>query len=612
MFVAPALVLGSGWLQVVAVAAIVVVAVAVLRPPPRQWQGALAVGLGIQVLLRLPTGQLGGTRVSGASAAVVALAALPVLASAWLEAAPAARRRAGWAVAVGLGFVLLAAAGLGVAAVSARSGMHRGLQHAERGLDAAESGDQERAADELDQSTAGFDQARHRLGAPWAWPARVVPVLGHYAAAGTLAADAGHDVAAAGASAARQVPYDQLSPKDGKVDLDLLRSVGPPVDAAATELEQAARQVEALDTTWLIPPLTHRLDGLRDDLRKTVPEARRAADAVALAPAMLGGTGTRHYLVLFANPSEARPLGGYVGAYGELTAAGGKLELTRSGRTADLRIPDGPPPEPDPAGFEDRYSRFQPASHLGNVGVSPDFGAVAVESARLYGLALDAHFDGVLYVDPYGLAALLKLTGPITVDGLDEPLTEHNTASFLLLDQYTHFGDRADRFDFLTEASTATFRLLTNAKLPEPRKAFKALYPAVAVGAPALRGLRQGRGRPARPGRAQRLVPRCRWRRPDQRALVQRVAQQDRCLRAPVPALRGHGEPGGRDGRRVGHRPRDQRCAARPARPTCWATVTSSDGASRGGGRSGRTRASCRSTPRSCWTVLNSTAPTSP
>ena len=400
---------------------------------------------------------------------------------------------------------------------------------------------------------------------------------GDYAAAGTLAADAGHDVAAAGASAARLVPYDQLSPKDGKVDLDLLRSVGPPVDAAATELEQAAEQVEGLDTTWLIPPLTHRLAGLRDDLRKTVPEARRAADAVALRP--------RHARAVPApvttsscSPTPPR-LGRSEGTSvptGELAAAAGKLELTRSGRTADLHLPDGPPPEPDPAGFEDRYSRFQPASHLGNVSVSPDFGAVAVESARLYGLALAAHFDGVLYVDPFGLAALLKLTGPITVDGLDEPLTEHNTATFLLLDQYTHFGDRADRFDFLTEASTATFRLLTNAKLPEPRKAFNALYPAVSRGGCAS-SPSTGRGRPARPGRAQRLVPRCPWRRPDQRAILQRLAQQDRCLRPPIPALRGHGEPGGRHMDALVTVRVDQR-APSTCPPTCWATVTSRRG----------------------------------
>ena len=482
VLVAPGLVLTTGWLFVVSVVALVVVALALLVPPPRRWQGALAAGLGVQVLLRLPATHLMGASVTGATAGVVALAVMPVIGSAWRAAGARARRQVRRAVVGALVFTGLATVGLGVAALSGRTGVQRGLLHAERGLDAAESGDQDRAADELDQSSAGFAQARQQFAAPWTWPARVVPVLGHYAVAASLAAEAGHSVAASGAAAARQVPYDQLSPKDGQVDLELLRSAGPPVDSAATALEDAAARVDGLDTTWLVPPLVHRLAGLRDDLRKTIPEARGAADAVRLAPAMLGGTGTRHYLVLFGNPAEARPLGGYVGAYGELTASAGRLELTRSSRTADLHLPAGPALPADPAGFEERYSGFQPTSHLGNVTASPDFGEVAVESARLFGMALAVHFDGVLYVDPYGLEALLKLTGPITVEGMSEPLTEHTTAAFLVHDQYTIFAERAERFDFLTEAATATFRLLTNAKLPEPRQAFKALYPAVQSG----------------------------------------------------------------------------------------------------------------------------------
>jgi len=482
VLIAPGLVLVTGWLLAVAVVAFAVVGVAVVRPPARPWQAALAVALGIQVLLRLPTTAHGVLRPTAASAAVVLVAVLPLVVSAWRHSDGGERRWLRRAAVASVAFVGLAVVGLGVAALSGRSGMQRGIFHAERGLDAAESGDQARAADELDTSASGFGQARQRFAAPWTWPARVVPVLGQYAAAASLAADAGHDVAAAGAAAARQVPYDQLSPHDGQVDLSLLRSVSAPVDAAATELEHAAGAVEGMDTTWLASPLTRRLDALRNDLRKTVPEARRAAEAIRLAPAMLGGDGTRHYLVLFANPSEARALGGYVGAYGQLTASAGKLELTHSGRTADLAMPAGVVPGPDPAGFEARYSRFQLTSHLGNVSASPDFGAVAVEAARLYGMALDTHFDGVLYVDPYGLAALLKLTGPISVAGLEDPLTEHNAAEFLLREQYTKFPERADRFDYLTEVSTATFHMLTNAKLPQPNKAFKALYPAVQSG----------------------------------------------------------------------------------------------------------------------------------
>ncbi len=381
-------------------------------------------------------------------------------------------------------FTVVAAAGLALAAFGGRPGIDNGRIHAERGLRDLEDGAPELAAPELDQSAAGFDQARGSFSAPWAWPERVVPVLGHYAAGAVVAADTGYDVALSGAAAtARQVPYDQLSPKNGHLDVDLLRRVGPPVDAAeASGLERAAERMEGLDTTWLIPPLATRLGSLRDDLRKTVPEAKRAALAVDLAPAMVGVEGTRHYLVLFANPAEARSLGGYVGAYGVLTASDGTLEFGPSGRTAELHLAPDAALGADPTGFDQHYSSFQPASHLGNVSASPDFGAVAAEAARLYGSALGTEFDGVAYVDPAGLAGLLTLTGPINVEGLDEPLTEQNLAEFLLRAQYTTFGDRADRFDFLAEASTATFEVLTNAKLPEPRRAFENLYPTVAAG----------------------------------------------------------------------------------------------------------------------------------
>ncbi len=435
----------------------------------------------MQVLLRLPGASVAGHAVPLASALVAGLAMAPACWSAWGRSGPQTRRRAVRVVVGAAAFCLVAGVGLAVAAVTGRSGIEQGRIHAERGLSAAEFGDQDQAADELDQSAAGFDQARSRFSAPWTWPARLVPVLGHYATGAAMAADTGYDVAVAGARAARQVPYDELSPRDGHVDVALLRSVGPPVDAAASELERAAARMEALDTTWLVPPLTARLDSLRDDLRKTVPEARRAAEAVRLAPALVGGDGTRHYLILFANPAEARPLGGYVGAYGVLTAADGKLELTASGRSADLHLAPGAL-SPPTTGFEDRYSALQPASHLGNVSASADFGEVAAEASRLYGSALATAFDGVVYADPDGLAALLKLTGPIAVDGLDQPLTEHNVADFLLRDQYALFGDRADRFDFLTETSAATFKALTSAKLPEPRRAFGALAPAVESG----------------------------------------------------------------------------------------------------------------------------------
>jgi hypothetical protein len=170
-----------------------------------------------------------------------------------------------------------------------------------------------------------------------------------------------------------------------------------------------------------------------------------------------------------------------VGAYAELTADAGKVSMSASGRTADLA---GSPTQPATGveAFDAAYGRFFTSQHLGNVSASPDFPTVAQVAARLYPAVLGHPVDGVFYVDPGGLAALLKITGPITVAGLEEPLTEHDVADFLLRDQYLRFGDRADRFDFLAEASRETFHLLTSAKLPEPRRVFKALGPAVRQG----------------------------------------------------------------------------------------------------------------------------------
>ena len=44
--------------------------------------------------------------------------------------------------------------------------------------------------------------------------------------------------------------------------------------------------------------------------------------------------------------------------------------------------------------------------------------------------------DGVMYVDPQSLEALIGLTGPVTVPGTEIQLTGSNTASFFLVEQF--------------------------------------------------------------------------------------------------------------------------------------------------------------------------------
>ncbi|HEX7131186.1 MAG TPA: DUF4012 domain-containing protein, partial [Iamia sp.] len=89
--------------------------------------------------------------------------------------------------------------------------------------------------------------------------------------------------------------------------------------------------------------------------------------------------------------------------------------------------------------------------------------------------------DGVVVADPFALAALMELTGPIEVPSVGFPLDGDNAAEFLLREQYILYeGERAERKDRLEDVAEATFEALTERSLPGPRQLGKVLGPTVA------------------------------------------------------------------------------------------------------------------------------------
>lgn len=441
--------------------------------------GAVIGALTIQVLLRLP--QVDPT---GATALIAAAATAPVLISGYFGCAEPVRRGVRWAVGGMAVFALLSAVGLAVAAFSARSDLVAGINQAQNGFDAARDGEGAVAARRLSRSASSFGSAHDALMAPWALPARVVPVLGQQAAAVQTVTDEGATLAASAASAATDADVDQLRFDDGAIDLDLVQSFEQPLEQAATALEAAANRVDAIQSPWLISPLASRLDRFDNEVNDALPDARLAIEGVRLAPALLGGDTPRHYLLAFLTPSENRSLGGFIGSFGELTATDGDLELTRSGSIGELqnaaRANDatitGPPD------FLARYGAYDLANYFGDVGLSPDMPMAGQVMSELYPQSGGQPVDGVITVDPVALQALLNFTGPITLDGYPEPLTADNAADVLLRQQYLTFDDQPDRKDFLEEATRKTFEALTSGDLPGPRQLADVLGPIVDQG----------------------------------------------------------------------------------------------------------------------------------
>lgn len=476
-----AAVLGSGlaW-QAVGVLALGGALVAAWRDVRAPVLGAIVGGLAVQPLLRLD--DVGPT---GTTAVLVALAVAPVAVSGFRNSRSAVRRRVRY-VAGGVVVLLgLVALGFTAGVVMGQGDARRAREDARAGLDALRDGDQEVAERRLLEAARGFEGARSSFTAPWAVPARAVPVLGHQTVALETLAEQGSAVTRSGATGARTADYERLRPTNGRVDLVALRQTQEPLDAIVASLAAAERSQAEVSDHWLAPPLRSVVDGFYRDVEDALPDAELAAEAVQIAPGLLGADEPRRYLLAFAQPAEARYMGGFIGSYGILSADGGRVELERSGSIGELsnapgfeqRTISGPPE------FLARYGRFNPQRFLQNLSATPDMPTLATVAGELVPQTGAGEIDGVVYVDPAGLAALLAITGPVPVEGLDQPLTTDNAEALLLRGQYQLFPDDGPASDevqeeFLATAADATFDALLSQRLPSPSRLASAIGPA--------------------------------------------------------------------------------------------------------------------------------------
>src|SRR5262249_15890278 len=141
---------------------------------------------------------------------------------------------------------------------------------------------------------------------------------------------AGTHLADAGAEAAGQADVQTLKVSHGHLDLDRVRELDAPLASVTRALDAAGRSAGRADSTWLLPAVANRLDTFSNQAHPAQHDVANASAAVANLPDILGGAGERNYFVVFATPSESRDLGGFMGAYGILTADDGKITLSKT------------------------------------------------------------------------------------------------------------------------------------------------------------------------------------------------------------------------------------------------------------------------------------------
>ena len=207
-----------------------------------------------------------------------------------------------------------------------------------------------------------------------------------------------------------------------------------------------------------------RRDGRRrlDDLaRNGASRLTDGSDAIGAALTFAGAGGDRRYLVAVLNNAEMRDQGAVLqSVIAKFT--GSRLSFARSGSVGPRPRP--PAPTPLPPGTGAVFGPIRPTEVWQSVNATADFALSGQAMADMYRQATGQSVDGVIAIDVPGLAALLRVVGPVTAPGAPGAVDALNVGRVLLHDLYEgvpYAGDQAGRRERLGDVPRAVIDRLT-------------------------------------------------------------------------------------------------------------------------------------------------------
>jgi len=252
----------------------------------------------------------------------------------------------------------------------------------------------------------------------------------------------------------------QLAPKDGKIDLGTVRRLQAPVARAAAQLADARTRLDAENPAGYVGALKTRFRALQQQVGDAADALGSADRALQVMPAMLGGDGTKSYLLILQNNAEIRATGGLPGAVSLITATDGRIAMTEQVAGSALGERSGGPVLPLTR-EETTLFHQQLGTYFLDANLTPDFERSSDLWKARWEEVEGGHVDGVLSIDPVTLSYLLKATGPITVPGRDVTITSANVVDQLLHQTYLDYPNPADQDAFFRDVAAAVFAKAT-------------------------------------------------------------------------------------------------------------------------------------------------------
>ena len=207
---------------------------------------------------------------------------------------------------------------------------------------------------------------------------------------------------------------------DGTIPIDEVRRVTPALVAGADTLERSlARLRDVAEEPYLLGPVRDAVDAVRQRAGARAPGRRATPRPPRSSPRRSSGPTARSAGT--SSWCRTRPRTGAPVGSSAPTASSpptdGDVDVGRLLRTGvwNGTLEDSATPSTTRRSTTcKRYGQFRPQFNLQNVNLSPDFPTVGKVLETLAPEAGVGDVDGVIAVDPEGLAALLELTGPVS------------------------------------------------------------------------------------------------------------------------------------------------------------------------------------------------------
>lgn len=266
------------------------------------------------------------------------------------------------------------------------------------------------------------------------------------------------------------------------------------IERVRTSLAETKQRIESAHLS--IPARTQVLVFLTAG----VEQLTAAQELLPIVKELIAKEGKRTYMVLFQNPMELRPTGGFIGSFALMTVDQGKIQ---EWQILDVYDADGQltghvdPPAPI------RKHLSQPNWFLRDSNFDPDFAVSATWAAWFLQKELGISVDGVIGVNLFFAQQLLRVTGPLTLADFGDETVYANTLFSKAHDFATgdFFPGSSQKKDFLTAVSKSLLARFSSTKslpwmdlLSVAKTSFEEKYVMIFFTDPAAQSLVEQRG----------------------------------------------------------------------------------------------------------------------